>query len=578
VRVVAGVDVGNATTEVVLVSGDNILGAGRVPTRGRKGSPDSLRAAAALVRRVERQAGRTASEAAIAPLRPVDTSVVTIPEAAAAHGRLRVLAAGVPTPGGIGACVGKPWLLSAPAARDGDTAVALVPEGIGYAEAAARLRAALDSGITIGAVLVAGDEGVLIANRIATPIVTAIPAPIVTPAVTPTGRDNSKKRTAPCLPVVDQVDVAAAAACELLAVEVSPPGRPLGLLTDAVALGARLGVDAGEVAALCRSLADYPNAVVGLMPASEASAAAAAVPEGRRFPPWLQAGRAQRGLGAERKGAGGGSGGLVLTPQIDTDRFTVDLSAIAETAMARRGSVGRAMLVATLSAAGDVRPGEALGDLLGLPVRCLSTEPAASRLGALTTPGARDDALVVDLGAGTIDLIGADAHAVLAGAGELLTAAVAQTLGIPRAAAEWVKRGPCIRVDGGTRFEAEDGTRGFLDVTAPASAAGMLAVRGPGGLLPFDRGHGPGEWRAIRLGIKQYVLSINIGRAMGKLGQAPSQLIAVGGPAGDEELLGVLARALPDGVAVGRGNVGGQLGHRYAVASGLALGLGLGLG
>ncbi|HEX6519409.1 MAG TPA: hypothetical protein VF070_05245 [Streptosporangiaceae bacterium] len=30
-----------------------------------------------------------------------------------------------------------------------------------------------------------------------------------------------------------------------------------------------------------------------------ASAAAAAVPEGRRFPPWLQAGRAQRGLGAE---------------------------------------------------------------------------------------------------------------------------------------------------------------------------------------------------------------------------------------------------------------------------------------
>jgi len=39
----------------------------------------------------------------------------------------------------------------------------------------------------------------------------------------------------------------------------------------------------------------------------------------------------------------------------------------------------------------------------------------------------------------------------------------------------------------------------------------------------------------------------------------------------------VLARSLPDGVAVGRGDVGatspgGPLGHRYAVALGLALG------
>jgi len=34
-----------------------------------------------------------------------------------------------------------------------------------------------------------------------------------------------------------------------------------------------------------------------------------------------------------------------------------------------------------------------------------STEPAAARLGALITPGARPDAIVVDVGAGTIDVI-----------------------------------------------------------------------------------------------------------------------------------------------------------------------------
>jgi hypothetical protein len=104
----------------------------------------------------------------------------------------------------------------------------------------------------------------------------------------------------------------------------------------------------------------------------------------------------------------------------------------------------------------------------------------------------------------------------------------------------------------------------------------MLAVDGPGGLLPFDRRHGPGEWRAIRLRLKQAVLASNFRRAVRAFGPDPSQVLVVGGPAGDEELLGVLARSLPDGVAVGRGDLGltreGEpLGHRYAVALGLAL-------
>jgi hypothetical protein len=131
-------------------------------------------------------------------------------------------------------------------------------------------------------------------------------------------------------------------------------------------------------------------------------------------------------------------------------------------------------------------------------------------------------------------------------------------------------------VDGGGRFEAEDGTRGFLDVTAPASAAGMLAVDGPGGLLPFGRRHGPAEWRAIRIRLKMAVLAGNFKRAMRALNQDPGQVLVVGGPAGDEELLGVIARSLPYGAAVGRGDIGGtcegdSLGHRYAVALGLAL-------
>ena len=555
--VIAGVDVGNATTEVVLVCGGKILGAGRVPTRGRKGSPGSLRAAAALVRRLERQLGGTVGEARIAPLRAVDTAVVTVPDATGPSGRLRVLAAGVPTPGGTGVCVGPPGRLGDEPVPDDGEVVAIVPPGLRYDQAAVRLRALLAAGTRIGAVLVAGDEGVLVANRL------------------PGG-----------FPVIDQVDADAAAACRLLAVEVRPPGHTLRVLADPVALGARLGLDAAEArdaAAISAALADQANAVVGLLPS------APAVPENPAEPWVMTAGEGRLTLRAACPRLAGWPVGEVrvfgtgaVSGEVD-DLFAVDLAAAAEAATARQGGTGRAVLIASLSRAGDEDATSVLRDLLQVPVPVPVygpvSESAAARRGALTTPGARHDAVVADLGAGTIDGIGIEGSVVAAGAGELLTAAVAEMLGIPRASADWVKRGPCVRVDGGQRFEAEDGRRGFLNVPAPASAAGMLAVEGPGGWLPFDRRHSPGEWRAIRLRLKQAVLAANFRRAVRDLGQDPvrgMQVLVVGGPAGDEELLGVLARSLPDGVVVGRGDVGGTcpggpLGHRYAVALGLAL-------
>jgi Diol dehydratase reactivase ATPase-like domain/DD-reactivating factor swiveling domain len=589
VTVVAGVDVGNATTEVVLTSGAKILAAGRMPTRGRKGSADSLRGAAALVRRVERQAGATVTEARIAPLRAVDTAVVTVPDTVPPRGRLRVLAAGVATPGGAGVCVGRPLLLPAadlPSGQpmpvpsgppwpvaSGSAFVAVVPPGLRYDQAAAQVRRLLAAGTPVGAVLVAGDEGVLVANRL------------------PGG-----------LPVIDQVDATAAAACQLLAVEVRPPGHTLSLLTDPVALAARLGLadhEAVDAVALGRALADHANAVVGLLAApagavragtvragTAPSGAAGSASDGAWLQtadePWVQTANGGRlSLRDACQHLPGWPVGTVRAfgeTEVD-DLFAVDLAAVAEAATARQGSTGRALLVASLSrAAGPQAPSAAglLGQLLAVPVRSPASEPAAARRGALTTPGARPQAVVVDLGAGTIDVISAESDVVAAGAGDLLTAAVAETLGIPRAAADWVKRGPCLRVDGDQRFEAEDGSRGFLTAAAPASAAGMLAVEGPGGLLPFDRRHGPGEWRAIRIRLKLAVLAANFQRAVRTLGPDFSQVLIVGGPAGDEELLSIIARSLPGGVAVGRGDVGGTLageplGHRYAVALGLAL-------
>jgi Diol dehydratase reactivase ATPase-like domain/DD-reactivating factor swiveling domain len=588
VSVVAGVDIGNATTEVVVLDGGRLLGADRLPTRGRKGSPDSLRGAAALVRRIERRLGTAVDEARIAPLRAVGIATLTIPAAVPATGRLRVLAAGVATPGGTGTCVGTPLSLdgerpdgerldgeglggerldgqgpgggaSGPAAI-----VALVPPSLGYVAAAGQLRGLLAAGIPLGAVLAGSDEGVLIANRLGAPV-----------------------------PVIDQVDVTAAAACGRLAVEVRRPGQPMTLLTDPVALAAALRLgdgEAGDAATVSRALLDYGNGVIGLAaepaPGPGPAVTGLAV-TGPSAPgpaePWVMAHGRRIGLRAACAELAGWPVGTVTalgTPDGETtldDLFAVDLAAAADSVTARRGSVGRAALVSSLH---RLTPGDdhatLLADLLGCPVSCVLTEPGAARVGACTTPGARPDAVVVDVGAGTIDVIAPDGEVVAAGAGELLTVAVAETLGVPRAAADWVKRGPCVRLDGSQRFEAEDGSRGFLDGPADPAAAGMLAAAGPAGWLPFDRGHSPAEWRAIRLRLKEAVFAANLARALRTLGRDLGQVLIVGGPAGDDELLGVLLRTLPEGVTAGRGNVGGTLagpaaGHRHAAALGLAL-------
>ena len=563
---VAGVDIGNATTEVAVLDGRRLLGTDRLPTRGSKGSAESVHGAAALVRRVERRLGVQVTEASIAPLRAVHTATLAVPALPPRTGRLRVLAAGVATPGGAGSCIGRPLALDSAAGAglpspplDGPRVV-LVPPGLGYAAAAGQVRRLLGAGVPVGAVLAAGDEGVLIANRLGAPV-----------------------------PVLDQVDTAAAGACPLLAVEVRPPGQPLTMVTDPVALGAALHLGDGEAAdavTLSRLLLDYSNAVIGLAgPAGDGGAGTGPGPDSPAGPePWLVTGdrrvplrEACAGLAGWPPGSVSALGTAAGETPVD-DLFALDLARVADTATARLGSTGRTVLVASLHrATAGLDHAALLGELLGRPVHCLISEPAAARLGARTTPGARPDAVVVDVGAGTIDVIAPDGEVVAAGAGDLLTAAVAELLGLPRAAADWVKRGPCLRVTGSQQFEAEDGGRGFLDRPAAAAVLGMLAAPGPAGLLPFDRRHSPAEWRALRLRLKEAVFAANLLRAIRPLSlPGHPQVLIVGGPAGDDELLGVLLRALPDGVTAGRGNVGGTLpgpsaGHRHAAALGLAL-------
>lgn len=549
--VAAGIDIGNSTTEVVIgrlrAVGVDVLGAGRAPTRRAKGSPESLDGAAALLRRLEREHRVCVQLAVAAPLQAVDIATASLPEPDDATGRLRIVSAGASTAGGRGSGVGRPHRIGDPVTGAGRL-VAVVPAGLGYLRALPDLRDLAACG-RLAAVVLADDEAVLVANRL----------------------DRA-------IPVVDEVAGDRLDGAHLVAVEVAEAGTPLRRLTDPLRLIDAFGLggsERGDAARVARRLGDFSNAVVALDRAP-------APPGPRPAGGWLEIAGTRlsfaEGYDAIRAGVVGAGTAFALPPGFQPhavdDLWAVDLSAVADTVLTRVGRArSRAVGLAALQAATPASdPGAALAQRLGIRVEVVESEAHAAWVGAMSTPGA-GAAVAIDIGGGTVDAVAPADAVVAAGGGELLTAAVAMLTGTTRAAAEWVKRGPAFRVETPQILLAEDGSRSFLDRPAPADTIGALVVAGPAGLLPFHRSLAPGEWRALRLRLKVELLGANVARALRSLAVAPQTVVTVGGPAGDDEVLSAVARRLPDGVVVGRGNVAGSLGSRYAVAYGLLRGL-----
>ena len=255
-----------------------------------------------------------------------------------------------------------------------------------------------------------------------------------------------------------------------------------------------------------------------------------------------------------------------------TDIWGVDVSKILADHGLRSKSRSRNIVVASVNHQNSESHGR-LDDIFSVPVSLMESETAAALIGARTTPGLPDNSLILDIGGGTIDLVGENGISA-AGAGELLSIAVAKVLNVPKGAADWIKRGPAQRLESPQVLLNEDGTRGFTSESGrsvPANLLGSLVTPGPGGLLPFGRDLQPAEWRILRQSLKLEIIANNVGRILRSYSDMTKDsfdIVIVGGPAADDELLPVLGR-LPMVRGMGRGNVAGKLGHRYAVAYGL---------
>ena len=554
---VAGVDVGNSTTEIAVARTEpgrepEWLFVARRPTTGAKGSEACAEGVAELLAAAERRVGERAHVALLAELHPVETGLVEL-------GRLEELvleqtaiarpASDTPSGTGVGAgtLVAVDELEGPPRS---EPVVAVVAVGIDYEDAAGRLRDARAGGWNIIAAIVEADDAVLIGNRF----------------------DRS-------LPIVDEVaDAASLPLGARAAVEVAEPGASVEELSDPLRLGVLLGFAPEEARAArtaARALAGHRAALAVRVPRSAAAGSAPTElsivlvgSDGDEKTLDEHASPPPPGAVAAIRGSAGDRDGL-----LDVYWHTLPVPA-DDPGFARRLMRRRAVALALLARGESSRLVEAIGRLCPGGARVVTRESDAAVLGASTTPGAGRAPFVLDLGGGTVDLHRAEGAVSTAGAGDLVTRICAGLLDCDSVLAERAKRRRSARVETPFVLHHEDGSRSFLGEPAPPEALAHLCLVDGRGLMPLLAPLAPEVWRGLRRAAKRDVLARNVRRAIDAVGGVPpGELVTlVGGSASDGEVVDVVAAELADlELAVARGDVLGRHGPRAAVAVGLVL-------
>jgi hypothetical protein len=555
---VAGVDVGNSTTEVAVARVEpggepQWLLVLRRETTGPKGSVACAEGVADLIGRAERRLGERPHVLLLAELHPVEAGLVELGRLEELDlARTAIARPASATPSGLGVAAGRLVPLAELAGSPRPEPIVAVVTDTDFENAADLLRDARSQGWEITAAIAQRDDAVLIGNRF----------------------DRS-------IPIVDEVaDAADLPHGALAAVEVASPGADVEHLSDPLRLAVLLGLSPEEARAArhaARAVAGHRAAIVVRSPKEESRQAAGATEapitlvgadgaerpfDERETPPPPGAVRAVRGAAGDRDGLLDLSWCPLPAPPDDPG-------------FARRLARRRAVALALLARGDSGGLLDALAQLCPGGARVVARESEAAVLGASTTPGAGRAPFVLDLGGGTVDLHrGAEQAVSTAGAGELVTRICGALLGCDTATAERAKRFRSARAETPFVLHHEDGSRSFLGEPAPPAALARLCILDGAELRPLDAGLAPEVWRGLRRAAKRDVIARNVRRALEAAGGVPrGELVTlVGGSACDGEVVDAVAAELADlDVAVARGDVLGRHGPRAAVAVGLVL-------
>lgn len=597
-RVVAGIDIGNSTTEAVLLEkldGESRYLAGAMTaTTGVKGTPDNAKGCLEALDEALRAAGLAYANVAQIRLNqaaPVisDLSMDTVSETTVIGSAM--IGHNPDTPGGEGLAVGKTVPIARLAEASGDV-VALVDGDCPYYRAAEILNNA-PAGCRVVAAICRKDDGVLIANRLKTPI------PVVDEVA-------HLEKVEPGVPA---------------AVEVAKNGESVKTLSNPYGLAGLFGLtpqETRDAIPVARSLIGCRSGVV--LRAEGASVKVSKIPAGTvdiqgdrgrarldvnagadaLMKAVAQAGDIRDITGEPNTNAGAllsrvKAGMASLTGQSPEELHIVDMLA-ADTfssvevagGLAGESAMENVVMLAAMVQTSRL-PMQAIAEELsrrtGIFVRVAGREAEMALKGAMTTPGAGVPLAILDLGGGSTDAALIDENGAItavhhAGAGEMVTRIIDLELDLhDRDTAELIKKYPLAKVEGLLFLRFEDGSVKFASEPLPPELFARVVIVAGDTLVPVRSSKRLSIDRIalVRREAKRKVFIANAERALrrvapdGDLRQIGSVAL-VGGSSQDFEIADLLAEHLMAyRITTGRANLLGFLPPHSAVALGLAL-------
>ncbi|MDH0402492.1 diol dehydratase reactivase subunit alpha [Citrobacter freundii] len=595
---IAGIDIGNATTEVALAQDGRFIGSGIVATTGMKGTRDNIAGVVASLQQALNNTPWSLQDVAkicINEAAPVigDVAMETITETIITESTM--IGHNPQTPGGVGVGMGTTIAVEKLAALSEDRFaqgwIPLVGEEMDFLEAVWFINEALDRGVNVVAAILKKDDGVLVNNRLHRP-----------------------------MPVVDEVTLLEKVPEGILAaVEVAAPGQVVRVLSNPYGIATFFALTPEEtqtIVPIARALIGNRSAVVLKTPQGDVQSRV--IPAGKIFirgekrggeadvaqgaQAIMQAMSAcapVRDIGGE---AGTHAGGMlervrkVMASLTGHDMNTVhiqDLLAVdtfiprkVQGGIAGECSMENAVGIAAMVKADRLQMQAIASELsarLNTPVEVGGVEANMAVAGALTTPGCAAPLAILDLGAGSTDaaIINSDGvvRAVhLAGAGNMVSLLIQTELGLNDAfLAEEIKKYPLAKVESLFSIRHENGAVEFFREPLSPTVFAKVVYLKEGELIPVDNLTSLEKIRLVRRQAKEKVFVTNCLRALLQVSPSGSIrdiafVVLVGGSSLDFEIPQMITDALAHyGVVAGQGNIRGSEGPRNAVATGLVL-------
>lgn len=599
-RYIAGIDIGNSSTEVALARQDEagaltITHSALAETTGIKGTLRNVFGIQEALALVAKRAGINVSDISLIRINeatPVigDVAMETITETIITESTM--IGHNPKTPGGAGLGVGITITPQELLTRPADAPyILVVSSAFDFADIASVINASLRAGYQITGVILQRDDGVLVSNRLEKP-----------------------------LPIVDEVLYIDRIPLGMLAaIEVAVPGKVIETLSNPYGIATVFHLNAEEtknIVPMARALIGNRSAVVVKTPSGDVKARA--IPAGNIE--LLAQGRSVRvdvAAGAEAimkavdgcgkldnvtGESGTNIGGMLehvrqtmaeLTNKPSSEIFIQDLLAVDTSVpvsvtggLAGEFSLEQAVGIASMVKSDRLQMAMIAREIkqkLNIDVQIGGAEAEAAILGALTPPGTTRPLAILDLGAGSTDASiinpkGEIIAAHLAGAGDMVTMIIARELGLEdRYLAEEIKKYPLAKVESLFHLRHEDGSVQFFSTPLPPAVFARVCVVKPDELVPLPGDLALEKVRAIRRSAKERVFVTNALRALrqvsptGNIRDIPF-VVLVGGSSLDFEVPQLVTDALAHyRLVAGRGNIRGSEGPRNAVATGLIL-------